>query len=152
MEKPKIGIGVIALGLYGVVAIFQSDDNFGRTLAAYGGVFVARPITWGMIADGYRPDLFDVIGASVHLARMVVIMYAPRSHSPSSWPWCGCLAREGARVYTDGTIRRRRPGVGAGRLCGALTVGAALRLRVPLPRSGRTSRRPWKRHPARGAR
>lgn len=29
-----IGAGVIALGLYGVVATFQSDDNFGRILAA----------------------------------------------------------------------------------------------------------------------
>jgi small multidrug resistance family-3 protein len=51
-----IGGGVIALGLYGVVATFQSDDNFGRILAAYGGIFVAGSIAWGMVADGYRPD------------------------------------------------------------------------------------------------
>ncbi len=44
-----------ALGLYGVVATFQSDDNFGRFLAAYGGIFVAGSIAWGMVADGYRP-------------------------------------------------------------------------------------------------
>lgn len=29
-----IGAGVIALGLYGAVATLQSDDNFGRILAA----------------------------------------------------------------------------------------------------------------------
>lgn len=75
-----IGAGVIALGLYGVVATFQSDDNFGRVLAAYGGVFVAGSIAWGMVADGYRPDRFDVIGALVCLAGMAVIMYAPRGH------------------------------------------------------------------------
>ncbi|MEU1517643.1 YnfA family protein [Streptomyces sp. NPDC005811] len=75
-----IGAGVIALGLYGVVATVQSDDNFGRILAAYGGIFVAGSITWGMIADGYRPDRWDVIGALVCLAGMAVIMYAPRSH------------------------------------------------------------------------
>ncbi|MER7107110.1 YnfA family protein [Streptomyces sp. NPDC000229] len=73
-----IGAGVIALGLYGAVATFQSDENFGRVLAAYGGVFVAGSIAWGMVADGYRPDRFDVIGALVCLAGMAVIMYAPR--------------------------------------------------------------------------
>ncbi|MFB7341293.1 YnfA family protein [Streptomyces hydrogenans] len=75
-----IGAGVIALGLYGVVATFQSDDNFGRILAAYGGIFVAGSIAWGMVADGYRPDRYDVIGALICLAGMAVIMYAPRSH------------------------------------------------------------------------
>ncbi len=38
-----------------------SDDNFGRILAAYGGIFVAGSIARGTIADGYRPDRFDVI-------------------------------------------------------------------------------------------
>lgn len=75
-----IGAGVIALGLYGVVATLQSDDNFGRVLAAYGGIFVAGSIAWGMVADGYRPDRYDVAGALVCLVGMAVIMYAPRSH------------------------------------------------------------------------
>ncbi|MGW3622496.1 YnfA family protein [Streptomyces sp. NPDC000880] len=60
-----IGAGVIALGLYGVVATWQHDDNFGRILAAYRGIFVAGSIAWGMVADGYRPDRYDVIGALV---------------------------------------------------------------------------------------
>jgi small multidrug resistance family-3 protein len=72
------GAGVVALGLYGVVATFQSDGHFGRILAAYGGIFVAGSIVWGMVADGYRPDRYDVIGALVCLAGMAVIMYAPR--------------------------------------------------------------------------
>ncbi|MFD7966587.1 YnfA family protein [Streptomyces zaomyceticus] len=75
-----IGAGVIALGLYGVVATWQHDDNFGRILAAYGGIFVAGSIAWGMVADGYRPDRYDVIGALVCLAGMAVIMYAPRGN------------------------------------------------------------------------
>ncbi|GHE60161.1 UPF0060 membrane protein [Streptomyces capitiformicae] len=75
-----VGGGAIALGLYGVVATWQHDDNFGRILAAYGGIFVAGSIAWGMVADGYRPDRWDVIGALVCLAGMAVIMYAPRGH------------------------------------------------------------------------
>lgn len=74
---------MIALGLYGVVVTLQSDDNFGRILAAYGGIFVAGSIAWGMVADGYRPDRWDVSGALVCLAGMAVIMYAPRANRPS---------------------------------------------------------------------
>ncbi|GGW29770.1 YnfA family protein [Streptomyces xantholiticus] len=74
-----IGAGVVALGLYGVVATFQSDADFGRILAAYGGVFVAGSIAWGMVADGYRPDRYDITGALICLAGMAVIMYAPRA-------------------------------------------------------------------------
>ncbi|MFI8849690.1 YnfA family protein [Streptomyces sp. 891-h] len=72
------GAGVVALGLYGVVATWQTDDNFGRVLAAYGGIFVAGSILWGVLADGYRPDRFDIAGALICLAGMAVIMYAPR--------------------------------------------------------------------------
>jgi small multidrug resistance family-3 protein len=75
-----IGAGVVMLGLYGFVATFQPDAHFGRVLAAYGGVFVAGSLAWGVVADGYRPDRFDVIGALICLAGMAVIMYAPRGH------------------------------------------------------------------------
>lgn len=37
-----IGAGVMALGVYGFVATLQPDAEFGRILAAYGGVFVAK--------------------------------------------------------------------------------------------------------------
>ncbi|MFA1540570.1 YnfA family protein [Actinomadura monticuli] len=73
-----IGGGVIALGLYGFAATFQPDAHFGRVLAAYGGVFVAGSILWGAVADGYRPDRFDIAGALICLTGMAVIMYAPR--------------------------------------------------------------------------
>ncbi|WP_129663575.1 YnfA family protein [Phytoactinopolyspora endophytica] len=74
-----IGAGVIALGLYGFVATLQPDPHFGRILAAYGGVFVAGSLTWGIIADGFRPDRYDIIGAAICLLGVAVIMYAPRS-------------------------------------------------------------------------
>jgi small multidrug resistance family-3 protein len=74
-----IGAGVIALGAYGFVATLQPDPHFGRILAAYGGVFVAGSLAWGRVADGYRPDRFDVIGAAVCLLGVTVIMYAPRT-------------------------------------------------------------------------
>jgi len=74
-----IGAGVAALGAYGFVATFQPDTNFGRILAAYGGVFVAGSLAWGMVVDKFRPDRYDVAGALICLAGVAVIMYAPRS-------------------------------------------------------------------------
>ena len=50
------GPGVVALGVYGFAATLQPDAHFGRILAAYGGVFVAGSLAWGMIFDGFRPD------------------------------------------------------------------------------------------------
>ena len=74
-----IGAGVVALGLYGFVATLQPDANFGRILAAYGGVFVAGSLAWGMVVDKFRPDRWDIIGAVVCLIGVAVIMYGPRS-------------------------------------------------------------------------
>ena len=73
-----MGLGTAALGIYGFVATLQPDANFGRILAAYGGVFVAGSLAWGMVADGFRPDRWDVTGALVCLLGVAVIMYAPR--------------------------------------------------------------------------
>lgn len=72
------GAGVIALGLYGFVATLQPDAHFGRILAAYGGVFVAGSLAWGMAFDGFRPDRADMLGALICLIGVAVIMYAPR--------------------------------------------------------------------------
>ena len=74
-----IGAGVIALGLYGFVATLQPDANFGRILAAYGGVFVAGSLAWGMVMDGFRPDRYDIIGALICLVGVGIIMYSPRT-------------------------------------------------------------------------
>jgi small multidrug resistance family-3 protein len=76
-----IAAGVVALGAYGFVATLQPDANFGRILAAYGGVFVAGSLAWGMVVDRFRPDRWDLIGAAICLLGVAVIMYAPRASS-----------------------------------------------------------------------
>jgi small multidrug resistance family-3 protein len=74
-----IGAGVVALGLYGFVATLQPDPNFGRILAAYGGVFVAGSLLWAVLLDGFKPDRYDLTGAVICLIGVTVIMYAPRA-------------------------------------------------------------------------
>ena len=73
-----VGAGVIALGLYGFVATLQPEAHFGRILAAYGGVFVAGSLLWGIAVDGFRPDRYDLAGALVCLVGVALIMYVPR--------------------------------------------------------------------------
>lgn len=74
-----IGAGVVALGLYGLVATLQPDPHFGRILAAYGGIFVAGSLAWGAVVDKFRPDRYDIAGTIVCLLGVALIMYAPRS-------------------------------------------------------------------------
>ncbi|HVV20204.1 MAG TPA: YnfA family protein [Pseudonocardiaceae bacterium] len=74
-----IGAGLLSLALYGFTATLQPATQFGKILAAYGGVFVAGSLLWGVVADGYRPDRFDLIGAAICLVGVGVIMYVPRS-------------------------------------------------------------------------
>lgn len=73
-----VGAGMLALGAYGLFATGQPESNFGRVLAAYGGIFVAGSLVWGVVVDGFRPDRFDLLGAALCLVGVAVIMYAPR--------------------------------------------------------------------------
>ena len=73
-----IGAGIAALAAYGFVATLQDDSNFGRILAAYGGIFVAGSLAWGIVIDGFKPDRYDYLGATICLVGVAVIMFAPR--------------------------------------------------------------------------
>ena len=67
-----VALGVIALGIYGVVAAQQPSNEFGRVLAAYGGVFIIGSILWAMTFDGFHPDRFDLMGACICLVGVAV--------------------------------------------------------------------------------
>lgn len=70
-------LGAVILALYGVVAALQPIPEFGRVYAAYGGVFVAMALAWGVVVDGFRPDRYDLLGALVVVAG-VLIMVVPQ--------------------------------------------------------------------------
>ena len=69
-------LGAIALTGYGVIAAAQPSHEFGRVLAAYGGVFIVGSLLWGVAFDGFHPDVRDVLGAAICLVGVAVIMYA----------------------------------------------------------------------------
>lgn len=71
-------LGGLALFAYGFAASFQPDPDFGRVLAAYGGVFIIGSLAWGVVFDGFEPDRYDMVGAAICLVGVAVIMYTPR--------------------------------------------------------------------------
>lgn len=50
----------------------------GRAFATYGGVYIAASMLWMWIAEGQRPDKWDLAGTAVCLAGAAVILAAPR--------------------------------------------------------------------------
>lgn len=68
-------VGGVVLFLYGVIPTLQTEPAFGRVYAAYGGIFVALSILWGMVFDRWRLDRFDILGAAVALAGVSIIMW-----------------------------------------------------------------------------
>jgi small multidrug resistance family-3 protein len=70
--------GAVVLVAYGVIPTFQTDAHFGRVYAAYGGVFVVLSLLWGRHFDGFEADRWDLLGALICLAGVLVIFFGPR--------------------------------------------------------------------------
>jgi small multidrug resistance family-3 protein len=71
-------VGGVCLALYGVIATLQ-PAGFGRTYAAYGGIFIVMALLWGWGVDRVRPDRFDLGGAAIALVGVLIIIYWPRA-------------------------------------------------------------------------
>ena len=68
-------LGGAVLFLYGVLPTLQTEPAFGRVYAAYGGIFIILSILSGYWVDGWRPDRFDLIGATIALGGVAVVMW-----------------------------------------------------------------------------
>ena len=72
-------LGVAILAAYRVVAALQPISEFGRVYAAYGGIFIALSLAWGIIVDGFRPDRLDLLGAAICVVGVFVMVAPPRA-------------------------------------------------------------------------
>lgn len=70
-------VGAVLLTVYGIIPTLQ-PSNFGRVYAAYSGIFILLSLLWGWQVDRTVPDKFDLIGAAIAIAGILVIMYFPR--------------------------------------------------------------------------
>jgi small multidrug resistance family-3 protein len=70
--------GTISLMLFAYM-LTRADAAFaGRAYAAYGGVYVAASLVWLRIAEGVRPDRWDLGGALLCIAGAMVIVFGRR--------------------------------------------------------------------------
>jgi len=71
-------VGALILAAYGGVAALQPISEFGRVYAAYGGIFIALALLWGVLVDRFRPDRWDLLGVAVCIVGVVVMLAPPR--------------------------------------------------------------------------
>ena len=77
-------IGGFILFLYGIVPTFQ-PSYFHRIYAAYGGVFIAMALLWGLLFEHVIPDFYDILGATIAIIGIIIIFYVPRKGEESLW-------------------------------------------------------------------
>jgi len=71
--------GLASLALFAWLLTLVDAEQAGRTYAAYGGVYILSALLWLWLAEGVRPDRWDLIGASICLAGASIILWGPRT-------------------------------------------------------------------------
>jgi small multidrug resistance family-3 protein len=64
------------------VALTRIDSAFaGRAYAAYGGIYIAASLVWLWAAEGQRPTITDLIGATLAvIGALIIIGFASRTN------------------------------------------------------------------------
>ncbi|MEE7448125.1 hypothetical protein MRF4_09955 [Methylobacterium radiotolerans] len=70
--------GLASLAAFAALLTFVDSPAAGRTFAAYGGVYVAASVLWLWLAEGQRPDRWDLAGSAVCLAGTALILLGRR--------------------------------------------------------------------------
>ena len=69
---------VILLLIFAYVLTRVDAAFAGRAYAAYGGIYVVASIVWLRLAEGVRPDRWDILGGLVCLAGTLIIVFGRR--------------------------------------------------------------------------
>ena len=71
--------GMVCLALFAYLLTLIESNVAGRAYAAYGGIYIIASILWIWIAEGARPDRWDMVGACTAFAGTCIILFGPRS-------------------------------------------------------------------------
>ena len=71
--------GIVSLAVFAWLLTLAPSDYAGRAYAAYGGVYVAASLVWLWLAEGRKPDTWDLTGAAIVLFGAAIILWAPRA-------------------------------------------------------------------------
>jgi small multidrug resistance family-3 protein len=72
--------GIIALIIFAYALTRVDASNAGRVYAAYGGIYILSSLFWLWLAEGVKPDKWDLFGVSISLVGTIVILFG--SHRP----------------------------------------------------------------------
>ncbi|OAP41559.1 hypothetical protein AU381_02025 [Sinorhizobium glycinis] len=70
--------GMGSLALFAWLLTMIDVPAAGRAYAAYGGVYIAASLVWLWLAEGVRPDRWDLTGMAVALVGTTIILAGPR--------------------------------------------------------------------------
>lgn len=74
-----IAPGLLMLAAFALLLTRIETDFAGRAYAAYGGVYIAASLAWLWLAEGMRPDRWDIAGGLICLVGAAVILFGPRA-------------------------------------------------------------------------
>ena len=69
--------GCASLVAFAYLLTLVDATEAGRAYAAYGGIYITSALLWLWIAEGVRPDRWDLSGATLCLAGTCVILFSP---------------------------------------------------------------------------
>jgi small multidrug resistance family-3 protein len=81
LDKPIwwVAPGMASLALFAYLLTLVDSAQAGRAFAAYGGVYIATAVLWLWLAEGVRPDRWDIMGTTICLVGAAVIFWGPRT-------------------------------------------------------------------------
>lgn len=73
-----LAAGIPSLIAFAWLLTLAPVEHAGRAYAAYGGVYIVASLLWLWVAEGTRPDLWDILGGGLALVAAAIILFAPR--------------------------------------------------------------------------
>lgn len=67
--------GIVCLFIFASVLTRVDASNAGRVYAAYGGIYVLSSLFWLWLAEGVKPDKWDLLGVTICLSGTLVILF-----------------------------------------------------------------------------
>lgn len=69
--------GCASLVVFAWLLTLVAASQAGRAYAAYGGIYITTALLWLWLAEGVRPDRWDLLGAALCLVGAGVILLSP---------------------------------------------------------------------------
>lgn len=71
--------GTASLVAFALALTRVDSSQAGRAYAAYGGIYILSSVLWMWLAEGVRPDRWDLLGVAICLGGTAIILGGPRT-------------------------------------------------------------------------